>query len=81
MNVRYRKMTSYYNTVQQTNMFRVEKGSSGDGVVDIHPLHTLKELKNKIIGLTGSGFSYSDREKLVFDSYHQVRFISVSKCF
>lgn len=48
VSVYYRKVTCYYNPSTQSEVVRVEKGSDGLVKIDIHPLHTVKDLKNKI---------------------------------
>lgn len=45
----YRRVTSYFNSVTQTDVTRYEKGSEGLLKMEVHPLHTIKDLKERII--------------------------------
>lgn len=45
----YRRVTSYFNSVTQSDVTRFEKGSEGVVKLEVHPLHTVKDLKERII--------------------------------
>ena len=55
--VYHRRATSYTNHATQQDVVRTEKGSDGCLVMDVHPLHTVKELKTKVAEKLGYGTS------------------------
>ena len=55
--VYHRRATSYTNHATQQDVVRTEKGSDGSLVLDVHPLHTVKEFKTKVAEKLGYGTS------------------------
>jgi len=53
--VYYRRVTSFYNHTTHSEVIRNEKGSNGVVKLEVHPLHTIAQLKDRIIELAELG--------------------------
>jgi ubiquitin C-terminal hydrolase len=51
----YRRASSYYNSAAQSDALRGERNGEGTVRLEVHPLHTVKELKDRIIELANLG--------------------------
>ncbi|KAJ1429291.1 hypothetical protein B484DRAFT_430987, partial [Ochromonadaceae sp. CCMP2298] len=48
VSVPYHRVTSYFNPTTQADVVRTEKGTEGVVTVELHPLHTIAQMKEKI---------------------------------
>eukprot|EP01038_Epipyxis_sp_PR26KG_P004500 gene4500-6357_t len=53
ISVYYRRIVSYYNQNTHSDIIRVEKGTDGVVKVEVHPLQTFLQLKEKLCELVG----------------------------
>ena len=67
ISVCYRRISTHYNPTTHIDVVRVDKGSEGVLRLEIHPQHTVKDLKDRIIELAELGsvtiaLDHPDRE-------------------
>lgn len=66
LQVAYKRVSYSYNSVTNHNVWRTEKGTDGFIKVNVHPYHTVKQLKSKIIEMAG----LESNIRITFDHLH-----------